>query len=209
MPSSQKILMKPSLCLLLPSPGSRPLILPLTHFRRTVPVSNTRISFIEHFVRLCSAHQHFFNDFLRFFLDFYFLPSHTDKVMSGARPDNIPHIYIKTTRIIIKRAASDGAVEDRINTGGTGILICAVRDLALICHARSREPRLRLHRKIIFMKPTLRLLLPSPPPSPLVLPFTNFRRTVPVSNTPISLIEQFVSWHFVLADIPLDEVKVP
>ena len=196
--------MKPSLRLLLPSPGPRPLILPLTHLRRTAPVSNTRISLIEHFVRLCSAHQH---DFLRLFLDF--LPSHGDQLKSGARPDDIPHIYIRTTRIIIKRAASDGAVEDRINTGGTGILICAVRDLALICHACSREPRLRLHRKIIFMKPTLRLLLPSPPPRSLILPFTNFRRAVPVSNTPISLIEQFVSWDFVLADIPFDEVKVP
>ena len=108
-----------------------------------------------------------------------------------------------------KRVASDGEVEDRINTGGTGILVCVVWNLALICHACSREPRLRLHRKIIFMETTLRLLLPSPPPSPLVLPFTDFRRTMPVSNTPISLIKQFVSWDFVLADIPLDEVKVP
>ena len=66
---------------------------------KTYCVSNIRIFLIEHFVRLCSAHQHFLMIFCDYFsiFEIYFFPSHGDRLTSGTRPDNIPHIYIRTT----------------------------------------------------------------------------------------------------------------
>jgi len=70
---------------------------------------------------------------------------------------------------------------------------------------------LHLHFEVVLVQSTLRLLLP-PGPSPRTLPFISLsalRRAVPVSHTPIALIQQLVVRDVVLLDIPVYERKCP
>jgi hypothetical protein len=78
-------------------------------------------------------------------------------------------------------------------SGGRGVLHC-----------------LDFHFEVVLVQSTLRLPLPGP--SPRTLPFVSLpalRSAVPVSHTPIALIQQFVVRNVVLLDIPVYERKCP
>jgi hypothetical protein len=67
----------------------------------------------------------------------------------------------------------------------------------------------RLHLEIVFVQATLRLLLPSPPPSSLVFPFIYLPRAVPVADTAVPLVEELISWDGIFLDVPIDKREVP
>lgn len=67
------------------------------------------------------------------------------------------------------------------------------------------------HFEVVLVQSTLRLFLP-PGPSSRTLPCVSLptlRRTVPVSHTPIALIQQLVVRNVVFLDIPFYERKCP
>jgi hypothetical protein len=79
-------------------------------------------------------------------------------------------------------------------SGGRGVLLC-----------------FHFHFVVVLVQSTLRLLLP-PGPSSRTLPCISLpalRRAVPVSHTPIALIQQFVVRNVVLLGIPVYERKCP
>ena len=59
------------------------------------------------------------------------------------------------------------------------------------------------------MQTTLSLLPPSPSPSPLVLALLHLPRAVPVADTAVPLVKEFISWNSVLLYVPLDKREVP
>ena len=68
-----------------------------------------------------------------------------------------------------------------------------------------------LHFEVVFVQSTLRLLLP-PGPSPRTLSTISLpalRRAVPISHTPIALVQQLVVRNLVFLDVPLYERKCP
>jgi hypothetical protein len=70
---------------------------------------------------------------------------------------------------------------------------------------------LHFHFEVVLVQSTLRLLLP-PGPSPRTLPLISLpalRRAVPVSHTPIALIQQLVVRDVVRLDIPVHERICP
>ncbi len=68
-----------------------------------------------------------------------------------------------------------------------------------------------LDLEVVLVQPTLRFLLP-PGPSPRTLPRISLRalrRAVPVTHTPVALLQQLVVRDVVLFDIPVYERKCP
>jgi len=59
------------------------------------------------------------------------------------------------------------------------------------------------------MQTTLSLLPPSPSSSALVLALLYLPRAVPVADTAVPLVKEFISWDIVFLYVPLDEREVP
>lgn len=59
------------------------------------------------------------------------------------------------------------------------------------------------------MQTALSLLPPSPSSSPLVLALFYLPRAMPVADTAIPLVKEFISWNGILFYVPLDKREVP
>ena len=65
------------------------------------------------------------------------------------------------------------------------------------------------HLEVILVKATFCLGLSGPPPSSLTLTIPSFNGAVPVSDTPVPLLEQLVPRNLVGVNVQFDQVKVP